>query len=455
MSVSKPCGERVTVFAQDERERSLSTLMALLGRTLLLTLLAAAPALLVGWWSQPGYGWAVFCVGLLLQQLDHFRYFARLDRWSRNPSVDPDMEAEGGWDELFGRLYRHEKDLRQQIAQRDQNITLLRDAAQALTDGIVMLDDGNRIMFCNVTAENQLGLRLGSDRGQSILNLVRQPEFSAYLEMADFTQPLVLRAERPRDQLYALHVIPYAEHHRLLQVKDVTQAHRIERMRRDFVANVSHELRTPLTILSGFLETLQELDIPADDRQRYLALMSEQSQRMQSIVQDLLTLSTLESSPPPENEVVDMNRLIDQLFHDAQALSGGRHTLRLNRESATGNLRGSAHELASALGNLMSNAVRYTPAGGSITLIWRISAQGATFAVQDTGPGIEAQHLPRLTERFYRVDRGRSREAGGTGLGLAIVKHVLGRHQAQLDIQSELGKGSRFTARFPASRVDG
>ena len=237
-----------------------------------------------------------------------------------------------------------------------------------------------------------------------------------------------------------------------MQIKDITQADRLDQTRRDFVANVSHELRTPLTVLAGFLETMQEIELPEEERQRYLGMMADQSHRMQSIVQDLLTLSSIESAPPPENEVVDMANLIDKLRRDAEALSGGRHTIVVESDGQ-GDLRGSEPELVSALGNLVTNAVRYTPAGGTITLQWKTSPQGAEFAVRDTGLGIDAKHIPRLTERFYRIDRGRSRDSGGTGLGLAIVKHSLNRHQAQLDIRSEVGKGSRFAARFPASRV--
>ena len=418
-------------------------------------LLASVTALLawpvgkfVGAWA----GWTVFCGGLALQMLFHFRNFARLDRWSRQPVVDASLEGEGAWDDIFGRLYRHEKDLRTQVEQREQTINMLIAATQALTDGVVMLDLQHNIVFCNSMAETQLGLQLATDRGQSILNLVRQPEFVAYLENGDFSWVLTLRPERFKDRVYAIHVIPYAGSRRLLQIKDVTQADRLDQTRRDFVANVSHELRTPLTVLAGFLETLQEIELDADERQRYLAMMAEQSSRMQSIVQDLLTLSSIESAPPPENDTVDMANLLDKLRRDAEALSGGRHRIVVDSEGG-GDLRGSEPELISAFANLVTNAVRYTPAGGTITLQWKVLPQGAEFAVQDTGLGIDAQHIPRLTERFYRVDRGRSRDSGGTGLGLAIVKHSLSRHQAQLDIRSEVGKGSRFAARFPASRV--
>lgn len=239
-----------------------------------------------------------------------------------------------------------------------------------------------------------------------------------------------------------------------MQIKDVTQTDRLDRMRRDFVANVSHELRTPLTVLSGFLETLQEFDVDREERQRYLHMMSEQSKRMESIVQDLLTLSSIESAPPPEANPVDMASMIDKLRRDAEALSAGRHQIVIETDGR-GDLIGSEPELVSAFGNLVANAVRYTPPGGTVRILWQATEKGAEFAVQDTGIGIDPKHIPRLTERFYRVDRGRSRDVGGTGLGLAIVKHSLNRHQAQLEISSTPGQGSRFAARFPASRVSG
>jgi two-component system, OmpR family, phosphate regulon sensor histidine kinase PhoR len=207
-------------------------------------------------------------------------------------------------------------------------------------------------------------------------------------------------------------------------------------------------------VLAGFLETLQEIDVEPDERRRYLDLMADQSKRMQTIVQDLLTLSSIESAPPPGNEVIDMASLIDKLKRDADALSAGRHVIEVVGDGRP-DLRGSEPELVSAFANLVTNAVRYTPAGGTIRIVWHALGQGAEFAVEDTGIGIQAEHIPRLTERFYRVDRSRSRDSGGTGLGLAIVKHSLSRHQAQLDITSSPGQGSRFAARFPAARIAG
>lgn len=421
-------------------------------RALLSALLTGLIALPVGYFGAVWAGWTLFCVGLGLQLAFHFRNFARLERWSWAPVVDPSLEGEGAWDGVFGRLYQHEKDLRGQIAARDQEIAMLIAAGQALTDGVVLLDENNQILFCNTTAEAQLGLEVRTDRGQPVVNLVRHPEFIEYLMAGEFSRPLTLRSDRAEDRVLSIYVIPYAGKRRLMQIKDVTQSDRLDRMRRDFVANVSHELRTPLTVLAGFLETLQEIDVDRDERMRYLALMAEQSQRMQSIVKDLLTLSSIESAPPPANDVVDMASLIDKLRRDAEALSGGRHTIVVEADRK-GDLRGSEPELVSAFGNLVSNAVRYTPAGGTISIIWHAGPHGAEFAVEDTGIGIDAKHLPRLTERFYRVDRGRSRDAGGTGLGLAIVKHSLNRHQALLEIRSRPGVGSRFTARFTARRV--
>jgi two-component system phosphate regulon sensor histidine kinase PhoR len=239
----------------------------------------------------------------------------------------------------------------------------------------------------------------------------------------------------------------------MLLSRDVTQAERVDLMRRDFVANVSHELRTPLTVLVGFLETIHNLKLDPQRQRDYVGMMQEQASRMQRIIEDLLTLSALDSAPPATaDKIVPVQPLLARLKADAEALSSGRHNIELDCEEVH-DLLGIETELASAFGNLVSNAIRYTPAGGTVTLAWREGDDGARFSVADTGIGIEAEHIPRLTERFYRVDRSRSRETGGTGLGLAIAKHALARHDATLEIESELGKGSRFIARFPARRL--
>ena len=411
-------------------------------------------AAVVGLILSPAWGWGLLAGVAIFAWLRHLRNLARLELWSRDPFPDDRMEGDGWWEVVFGRLYRHERELRRSITRTEADVARFAAAGQALTDGVILLDPENRITWCNTTACRQLGMVLKTDLGQPLVNLLRQPVFLHYLAAGDFSRPLNLRSEQMPDHLLSIHIIDYGENSRLIQIKDVTQAERIDRMRRDFVANVSHELRTPLTVLHGFLETVREIDFPPEQRQGYLDLMAEQSERMQRIVQDLLTLSSLEAAPPPpENERIDVATLVDKVWRDAKALSGGRHVVELHLESES-ELRGAESEMASAFGNLVTNAVRYTPAGGRITLSWRgLPNGGAEFAVEDTGVGIDPAHIARLTERFYRADRGRSRDTGGTGLGLAIVKHALSRHQATLDVQSQPGKGSRFAARFPASRV--
>ena len=286
-------------------------------------------------------------------------------------------------------------------------------------------------------------------------NLIRHPDFVAYLENGRFDEPLIYRGGRVEGLVLMLQAIPYGDDHSLLVSRDITQIERMENMRRDFIANVSHELRTPLTVVAGFSEMLAENyeDYDEAEIRHYLLLICEQNGRMQRLIQDLLTLSSLESGAPlASEEHVEIEPMLRSILAEAQALSAGRHEITLVVETPSV-LAGCANELRSAFGNLVGNAVRYTPQNGSIDLRWRECGRGGEFSVADTGIGIAAQHLPRLTERFYRVDRSRSRETGGTGLGLAIVKHVLTRHQAVLEIESELGRGSRFTARFPGHRL--
>jgi two-component system phosphate regulon sensor histidine kinase PhoR len=262
-----------------------------------------------------------------------------------------------------------------------------------------------------------------------------------------------LRSEHGGGLALSVQLIPYGEAQKLLLSRDVTRLERVETMRRDFVANVSHELRTPLTVLAGFLETVQELELDARRTRDYVNLMAEQARRMQRIVDDLLALSALESSPEPSlEERVSMRGLLARVKSDADALSGGRHQVVLDAAEGL-DIAGAESEIASAFSNLVSNAVRYTPAGGRITLRWESDANGARLSVVDTGQGIPAQHLPRLTERFYRVSTSRSRETGGTGLGLSIVKHVLQLHQARLEIASEIGVGSTFSCVFGPERL--
>ncbi|RZJ14635.1 MAG: phosphate regulon sensor histidine kinase PhoR [Acidovorax sp.] len=337
-------------------------------------------------------------------------------------------------------------------------------------NGVVLLDAQGRIEWCNQMAANQFGFDAQRDVMQSIGNLVRDPEFTAYYAAQDFAHDVVLegRFSTPsRPVRISVHLHPYGDGRTLLLSRDVTALEQADAMRRDFVANVSHEIRTPLTVLTGFVETLQTLPLNPDERSRYLGMMAQQALRMQSVVQDLLTLSRLEGSPPPGMaEWTPVQSLLQRCEEEGRGLSAlltqnhpRQHVMvfpEIAALRAEGEIAGVPSELQSALSNLISNAVRYTPAGGSITVTWQRKDDGsAVFSVQDTGPGISPEHIPRLTERFYRVDRSRSRETGGTGLGLAIVKHVLQRHGATLEITSVLGKGSLFSVTFPANRLRG
>jgi two-component system phosphate regulon sensor histidine kinase PhoR len=379
----------------------------------------------------------------------HVRHLARLSRWLADPVPGRVPEGRGTWDDVLSALHKYERAGVRRESQLEEALTRFRRAAQALPDGVVMLDGENHIEWCNNAAAAQLGLDPRADVGQSIANLLRAPTFIDYLAARDQTGAVLMQVG---NALFALRLVPYGESQKLLLSRDVTQAERLETMRRDFVANVSHELRTPLTVLVGFLETVRELKLDPQRTRDYLGMMQEQAARMHRIIEDLLTLSVLESAPPPAADRVSTRPLLERLRADAQALSAGRHRVSLQGTPAV-DLLGSVSELSSAFGNLVSNAIRYTPQDGEVRILWRDTADGSSFTVEDTGIGIAPEHLPRLTERFYRVDRSRSRETGGTGLGLAIVKHAIARHQAHLDVESKPGQGSRFTIRFPAKRT--
>jgi len=396
------------------------------------------------------WGWGVFAAGLVAILFWHTRHLARLHRWLANPLPGNVPEGQGIWDEVLAALHRLERDAARREEGLADALARMRRAVQALPDGVVLLDSANRIEWCNLTAETQLQLDGRADLGQNIGNLVREPEFVEYLEAA---QEGSVRITREQGVALSLQLIPFGQEQKLLLSRDVTQTERVDMMRRDFVANVSHELRTPLTVLVGFLETVRELKLDPQRQRDYLGMMQEQAARMQRIIEDLLTLSALDGAPPASSDKrVAVQPLLERLKSDAEALSNGKHTIRAQIETPN-DLLGVEAELASAFGNLVSNAIRYTPAGGTVTLAWREGPDGARFSVEDTGIGIDAEHIPRLTERFYRVDRSRSRETGGTGLGLAIAKRALARHEATLEIQSEPGRGSRFSARFPVRRL--
>lgn len=388
----------------------------------------------------------------------------RLLRWLRVGDASDVAMRTGLWGEVSDRARRLIRAREQMTRDSQSRLKDFLAAFQASPNGVVLLDSQGQIEWFNQMASTHFGLDAQRDMLQHFGNLVRDPGFANYFANHDYQRELVMpgRDSSPaRPVKLSVHLHPYGDGRLMLLARDVTALEQAEAMRRDFVANVSHEIRTPLTVLAGFVETLQTLPLSEDEREQYLALMAQQAQRMQSLVNDLLTLSRLEGSPPPgANEWVFMPSLMRQLEQEGRALStvlnssSDRHHRLVFESFLEGEIAGVPSELLSAMSNLVSNAIRYTPPGGAVHVRIRLLPDDrAEFSVSDTGPGIAPEHISRLTERFYRVDRSRSRDTGGTGLGLAIVKHVAQRHGAILKIESVLGKGSVFTIIFPASRV--
>lgn len=423
-------------------------------RIVLVFLGIAALAELIGLLNDAEIGWASAVVLLGVWLVYQLFNMQKMLAWLNNFRLDAVPSASGNWEILFSRIYKLAKAGERQRQKLAEALKDFRSATEAMPDGVVTLDEDNQVVYANERAEQHLGISNQKDAGRSLTNIVRHPDFVAYMNSQSWDKSLVLHGVRDSDRVLQVQLIPYGTRQRLLMTRDITQLDRLETTRRDFVANVSHELKTPLTVLAGFLETIREQPVTAEQREQYLGLMHAQAHRMQNIVEDLLVLSKLESTTAPSSEDdIDMRRMLDTLATDAQGISRDQHKIEAICEGPA-RLLGAEDELASAFSNLVSNAIRYTPAGGRIRLSWSENAQGdGVFSVSDTGPGIESHHLPRLTERFYRVDRSRSRETGGTGLGLAIVKHVATRHQAQLVIDSEVGHGSCFSMVFPAKRL--
>jgi two-component system phosphate regulon sensor histidine kinase PhoR len=420
-------------------------------------LLAIVCVVFIPVWIIYGLHWALAATitSLLMVLGWHLFQLGRLIEWLRGPFDAPLPQGSGVWEIAFAGLYRRVRIRSGQQQVLSDTLKRFTRAAQALPDGIIVFNRHRHIDWINTNAESHFQLSAAVDQGQPLTNLIRQPDFVSYLDAERYDEPLIYRSGRVEGQTLLLQVIPYGEDQTLLLSRDITHLERLETMRRDFIANVSHELKTPLTVVSGFAEMLAESEHTYDEAEvkHYLTLICEQAVRMQGLIEDLLTLSALETGATVHSDdPVDLEPIFRSILAEAEALSAGRHQFTLTIE-APAMLKGCANELRSAFGNLTSNAVRYTPDGGRIDLIWRLRNGQGEFAVVDSGIGIAQQHIPRLTERFYRIDRSRSRDTGGTGLGLAIVKHVLTRHQAVLDIESEPGKGSRFVARFPASRV--
>ena len=377
----------------------------------------------------------------------------RLLRWLRGSHDDAAPRDSGLWGEIGYRIERSLRGLERGAEIERMRLAQFVSAMEASPNGVLLLDAGDQIEWCNGRAAEHFGLDPERDRRQRVTNLIRSPAFVSYLQAGDFAEPVSFPGPRGQGSLRVT-IRHYGLESKLVLSQDQTERERTEAMRRDFVANVSHEIRTPLTVLAGFLETMRNLPLTEVEQKRVVTLMTQQAERMSSLVADLLTLARLEGSPrPTADKWVRIETLFAHVEAEARALSAGRHAITFASAGAA-QIAGSDSELLSAVGNLVSNAVRYTPDGGRVDVSWQLADNGSgAIAVVDSGRGIARAHLSRLTERFYRVDGSRSRESGGTGLGLAIVKHVMQRHGGELDIASEPDKGSSFRLVFPALRV--
>jgi two-component system phosphate regulon sensor histidine kinase PhoR len=428
---------------QNWRGALVRRLLLLIGACLLLGLITGA------------YAWAL-AAGLAAYLGWTLNHLLRLHKWldEHKPGEQP-PESAGLWGEVFDKIY-HLQRRNQRARERLQAvIDRVQESTAALNDAVIMLDNKGNLEWWNRAAETLLGLKTPQDSSQPITNLLRDPRFIDYFERGSYLEPLELPSPLNERRRLQFHITQYGNGEHLMLVRDITRLFQLEQMRKDFVANVSHELRTPLTVIAGYLETL--LDNVEDVNPRWLRAlqqMQQQGGRMQNLLNDLLLLAKLEATDyPSDNQPVAIDLLLLSIRSDAQALSGERmHRISLEADPHL-RLKGSEAELRSAFSNLVFNAVKYTPNEGEIRIRWWGDEQGAHLSVQDSGLGIEAKHLPRLTERFYRVDSSRASNTGGTGLGLAIVKHVLLRHRAHLEIASKLGQGSAFTCHFPNTQV--
>jgi two-component system phosphate regulon sensor histidine kinase PhoR len=412
----------------------------------------AALSLVLG--EITGHPFLIAAFGFGLYIANTLRQLTQLNRWLIHKREDI-PEAEGLWGEVLDRI----RALTRETEQREDRLTgvvsRFQSASAAMPDAMVIITEDHEIEWANSAAERHLGIILPRDIGQRLLNLIRHPGFVHYLEHGDFTEALEIDSPAQAGKSLSVWLIPFGSRQKLLIARDTTHLANLEQMRRNFVANISHELRTPLTVLTGFLETFKDMERPVNNAEfrKYLQTMYDQAQRMARLVDDLLTLSKLETTPAARHDqTVDVPAMLASLKETGELLSGEqKHHISLFADAGL-KLSGNEEELRSAFSNLVQNAVRYTPAGGDIRLTWKLEGDNPVFAVTDTGEGIAPQHLPHLTERFYRVDTARSRDSGGTGLGLSIVKHILLRHDARLVIDSEVGKGSSFRCVFPAAR---
>ncbi len=410
-------------------------------------------AALVAWWlTDLVQALAFALVAVVVALFVQLRYLHELGEWLNHPHSSRLPDGWGAWTDVFARLYRLRREDERHQAEMAEWLARFREAMQLLPEGVAIMDDVLFLEWCNEAAERHLGLTMARDKGLRVTNLVRHPEFIDYVILGRYEHPLTLSF---RGRKLECRIIPFENRRQILVTHDATDTERIEAMRRDFIANASHELRTPLTVIVGFLEiAMSDPGLDVATRTSHLALMTEQAQRMQRLIGDMLTLSRLESDEFPfRRERVDVRALVESVALEATALSGGRHRIEVQIDGP--DVMGSQEELRSAFANLASNAVRYSPEGGTIRLAWQRGPDDLRFSVMDSGIGIDAIHIPRLTERFYRVDKSRSRDTQGTGLGLAIVKHVLLRHGGRLLISSVAGQGSSFTAVLPNTSLSG
>ena len=417
-------------------------------------LLLVTACLVVGLISSQ-YGWSL-AIGLGLYLAWTLKQLLRLHDWlSSHKADEPPPDGYGLWGEVFDSIYHLQRRDQRVRGRLQAVIDRVQESTAALKDAVIMLDSEGNLEWWNRAAETLMGLKTPQDSGQPVTNLVRHPRFKEYFEQESYAEPLEIPSPTNDRMRIQLLITRYGNNEHLMLVRDVTRIHQLEQMRKDFIANVSHELRTPLTVIFGYLETLLDNVEEVNPRWvRALQQMHQQGGRMQTLLNDLLLLAKLEATDyPSDNHPLDIGTLLETITEDAQELSGGKNQqISLDLESDI-HLKGSETELRSAFSNLIFNAVKYTPAEGKIHIRWWSDERGAHLSVQDSGIGIETKHLPRLTERFYRVDSSRASNTGGTGLGLAIVKHVLLRHRARMEISSVPGHGSTFTCHFAPAQV--
>ncbi|MFV0447620.1 MAG: phosphate regulon sensor histidine kinase PhoR [Vibrio sp.] len=411
------------------------------------------PWVVIGWIF--GYMPWLLLAATVIQLVWHLHNQLRLSAWLWDEKRLTPPSGSGNWESLFNGIYRLQQRQRKKRKELTNLIRRFRNGAESLPDAVVVFRSEGNIVWCNRLAQHLLGFRWPDDSGQPISNLIRTPDFIKYLQKDDFSEPLEMRSPLNVERMLELRIVPYTEGEHLMVVRDVTQIKQLEGMRRNFFANVSHELRTPMTVLQGYLEMTEDPEILSGPMwAKAHGVMTEQLNRMNSLVNQLLTLSKIEAAPMHElEEVVNVPEMLEILEKEAISLSGSdEHKLSFEIDN---NLKVLADEdqLRSAISNLVYNAVKYTPPGAEVYVRWYQTPQGACLEVEDKGDGIEPQHLHRLTERFYRVDKARSRDTGGSGLGLAIVKHALSHHDSHLDIESEVGKGSKFSFVLPKRLV--